>query len=924
MADPLSLAISVGISLGTAAISSLFAPGKGRQIIGKQESFSRLPLNYGEHIPRVWGKVRVPGIIRYAKLPPQEVVQSTRGGKGGRPTTDLYTYYGDCVVIWARELTHVDTIWFNAHNYYNLGQISPEIASTQFRHFFGSQTTIDSLISELSSEPTPERYKAGTAIEGLPLEKFGNQYPAYSAIVRNGSPNLDDIILDICVEEGFDPADLDLTELSAIAVNGFRTYDTNTGIEKLSQLQQAYPFEVVDNGQKLKFVTQYRPTISAFIDLNSLAAHDAESERPELFEEPRTETTALPSQVIIKFPNLNDNYQPGQQSSFKIGEHENIETIDTQVVLTDSQALTIANQLIQLAWLRRTKFTLFLQPRFCFLEGADVVQAPFHGINQSIQIDKINRATNGVIAIEAWAYDGSISGFSYTSPSANSVARTSSGLSAIALGQTNIFRVNGVRSGATTFVQGVDYTANLAAGTITPISGGAITSGTNLIIDFQGEATPKANTQATPSMTTVRVIDCNKAYDSDGDSVYVFVDGDDAWKSANLWISKNGGSSYDFASTAITRSQFGDCSTTLANGATPDTTNTLDVVVPTHVDLITLTDADLDAGKNLALVGLEICQYKTATLISSTSTTRTYRLSNWRRGLRGTAALRSTHASGEKFYSLSDYKVNLPIVRSDIGKTYLLKALSPGQSLGDVTAVSLTIVGRTFNPLVPVITDFSPRQGLVGDQVTIFGAGFTGATAAKIGTIDLTSVTVVNDGKITGTVASGTSTAAISITSPLGVATSVAPFIVGTPSTATISIKEEGGSVGSATEMNFIGTGVTATVSGSTANITIPGNEKSSNTQSISATLTLTLSSAYFQFLNPTVTPVIVKFPALTTGDYFEGEIINTSNGSKAIQVQENDGTDVIFLSSADLVRSIYYFWDSSASILRVFERSFY
>jgi hypothetical protein len=101
------------------------------------------------------------------------------------------------------------------------------------------------------------------------------------------------------------------------------------------------------------------------------------------------------------------------------------------------------------------------------------------------------------------------------------------------------------------------------------------------------------------------------------------------------------------------------------------------------------------------------------------------------------------------------------------------------------------------------------------------------------------------------------------------------------------------------------------------------GSIKAKNIESISATKTLILTDAYFQFLTPTVSSVIVKLPAVTGTDYYEGEIINAGTGTNALAIQENDGTAIITLSDAgDAVRSIYYYWDGT--IWRVFERSFY
>jgi hypothetical protein len=98
---------------------------------------------------------------------------------------------------------------------------------------------------------------------------------------------------------------------------------------------------------------------------------------------------------------------------------------------------------------------------------------------------------------------------------------------------------------------------------------------------------------------------------------------------------------------------------------------------------------------------------------------------------------------------------------------------------------------------------------------------------------------------------------------------------------------------------------------------------KTKNIESISATKTLILTDAYFQFLTPVVASVVVKLPDVISTDYFECEIVN-DHATNIITLQEFGGTGILALSSAttDKVQSVYIFWDGS--IWRVFERSFY
>ncbi|MEN9570190.1 MAG: hypothetical protein RL172_1421 [Bacteroidota bacterium] len=73
--------------------------------------------------------------------------------------------------------------------------------------------------------------------------------------------------------------------------------------------------------------------------------------------------------------------------------------------------------------------------------------------------------------------------------------------------------------------------------------------------------------------------------------------------------------------------------------------------------------------------------------------------------------------------------------------------------------------------LAPVITSFSPTRAKEGEEITVSGVRFTGATAVKLGAAS-SSYTVVNDNTLKFTVPAGAATAKITVTTPNGSGTS--------------------------------------------------------------------------------------------------------------------------------------------------------
>ena len=81
----------------------------------------------------------------------------------------------------------------------------------------------------------------------------------------------------------------------------------------------------------------------------------------------------------------------------------------------------------------------------------------------------------------------------------------------------------------------------------------------------------------------------------------------------------------------------------------------------------------------------------------------------------------------------------------------------------------------SFKVITPVITSFTPTSSSTGGNITIKGANFNGASIVKFGTVNASSFTVLNDSVITGVVGSG-ATGKVTVTTPVGTATSVANF----------------------------------------------------------------------------------------------------------------------------------------------------
>jgi hypothetical protein len=144
----------------------------------------------------------------------------------------------------------------------------------------------------------------------------------------------------------------------------------------------------------------------------------------------------------------------------------------------------------------------------------------------------------------------------------------------------------------------------------------------------------------------------------------------------------------------------GVATTALADGSTTlwDYKNTVTVALSTGT-LTSQTALAVLNGTNAALLGNEIIQFQTATLISDS----TYRLGGLLRGRRGTESATTTHAIGERFVLLdSDTLVFAPEPLTRRGQSVQLQLVTVGDTLATALAFPVSYNFQTLAPWSPV------------------------------------------------------------------------------------------------------------------------------------------------------------------------------------------------------------------------------
>jgi hypothetical protein len=219
-----------------------------------------------------------------------------------------------------------------------------------------------------------------------------------------------------------------------------------------------------------------------------------------------------------------------------------------------------------------------------------------------------------------------------------------------------------------------------------------------------------------PGDSSLFLLDIPVLRETDNNAGFYIASGRDksTWRGAQVYRSTDD-ITYNLLSSIPVPTIAGQALTALPTGPHNymDRVNTVDVQL-LFADQLTSTSIDnLLNSVNSCVLGDELIQFQTATLIG----TRTYRLSNLLRGRLGSEQFKGSHVIGERFVMLSPGG-NLDRVldsSSSLGISKYYKPVSVGQDIMDVTASTFTNSGKGLKPYAPC--QFKSVQQLSGDFV---------------------------------------------------------------------------------------------------------------------------------------------------------------------------------------------------------------
>lgn len=216
-----------------------------------------------------------------------------------------------------------------------------------------------------------------------------------------------------------------------------------------------------------------------------------------------------------------------------------------------------------------------------------------------------------------------------------------------------------------------------------------------------GTGTPNIQPPTTISASRLELMDL-PAFPTDGitDAYlrYGVVGLGDNWAGSAVYKSDDGGANYGLMQTLTAQATIGAVLNVIPDGTvyTWDTISTIDVLL-TFGQLQSVSDTAVLNGGNACVIGNEVIQFQTATLIDANK----YRLSNLLRGRLGTEWAVRSHVAGERFVLLTNALARELMASSGWGIGKQFKPVTIGSTLGATDAQDFTYNARALKPYSP-------------------------------------------------------------------------------------------------------------------------------------------------------------------------------------------------------------------------------
>ena len=335
---------TIGALVGQQIDRAVFGGGGTREGARLKE-LSVTTSSYGSAIPRVFGRMRVPGTIIWAT----DLIErkDKQGGGKGKPSTVTYSYTASfAVALASRPLAGVGRIWADGNLLRGAAGDMKAGGQLRFHNGSGGQSADPLLIAAEGAGQCPAyRGCAYAVFEDLQLADFGNRIPALTFEVFSGETSLS--LAQICdgVIDNV-AAPVVLSGVAGLSCEG-PLADT------LAQLDPAFPIDCDVSGDVLTIGREAAGAVIPLRDAATATRDDAFGTAQGFARRRLPPPAARPE--VLRYYDVDRDYQPGLQRAPGRASPGQPSSTELPVAMAATDARTLAAAMARRAgWARQT------------------------------------------------------------------------------------------------------------------------------------------------------------------------------------------------------------------------------------------------------------------------------------------------------------------------------------------------------------------------------------------------------------------------------------------------------------------------------------------------------------------------------------------------------------------------------------------
>ena len=652
---PGGISIATGFQVGVALGSILFPPEGPRYDRGRVDEIRIQNAQQSTPIPIIYGRNRTSGTILWASGLKERSKSSTQGGKGGGggvTTTEYFYSTNMAVAVCEGPVTKIRRIWANDVVIYDWRTgggptVADWVDLAKVRIYLGNQTAPDSAIEADKGVGNVPAFKGlcYVVFEDFQLAELGNQIPNFTFEVETAWADVKEVMEDLADRVGLSATDYDFSALAGMPVRGFIIGARTEAVRAMEALARANWFEIVESNGVIKAVIRTGVPVLT-IPQDDIGA-SADGEVKGYVTTTRAQEVELPREFQVTYNSENQDFQAWNQVARRtVRWSENQESVTFPMALSDTYARFLADSLLMETWVSRNIHAFTLPYKYLRLDPGDVVNIPDEaGNTRAVRILEMNAGLLAEIEVKAVDDDPVI----YIDP----------GLPA------------------------------------------AVPSGGGSGVSTSGPATLFAR-------------ECNALVDGQADTPNIYLAAGrlaPGWRGGDAQVSpklqKLGGSYQETIASFAVGATIGRTDNSLA-GVLPvgpvgsiDRTSSLTVTMVSGTLSSVTEEQMIKELANMAVVGDEVIQFQTATLVSGS----TYILTNLLRGRRGTEYALDDHVPNEPFVLVNSRALFYDYATKHRGETAQFRLIENGRDYSGglpVFGSAIVLECRSRKPYAPV------------------------------------------------------------------------------------------------------------------------------------------------------------------------------------------------------------------------------